>query len=47
VAIIHTGDGLRNEDYPITGGEPWADPCDRLEVDDDEIRELERALDDD
>jgi hypothetical protein len=41
VALIRTRDGLKIEVYPITGGEPWNDPCDRFEVDESEIRELE------
>jgi hypothetical protein len=44
VALIRTPAGLRIEVFPITGGEPWMDPCDRFEVDEAEIRELEREL---
>ena len=44
VTLIRTGDGLKIEVYPITDGEVWDDPCDRFEVDEDEIRELEREI---
>jgi hypothetical protein len=43
-ALIRTGDGLSINVYPITGGEVWDDPCDRFEVDEDEIRELEKEI---
>jgi hypothetical protein len=43
-ALIRTEDGLGINVYPITGGEVWDDPCDRFEVDEDEIRALEREL---
>ena len=44
VAIIRTADGLKVEVYPITDGEIWDDPYDRFEVDEGQIRELEREL---
>jgi hypothetical protein len=44
VAIIRTADGLTIEVRPITDGAPWIDPCDRLEVDEGEIRDLEREI---
>jgi len=44
VALIRTDDGLRIHVYPITDGQVWDDPCERFEVDEDEIRELEREL---
>ncbi len=44
VAVIRTADGLKIEVYPITDGEIWDDPCDRFEVDEGEIRELEREI---
>jgi hypothetical protein len=44
IALIRTRDGLKIEVYPSTGGEVWNDPFDRFEVDEDEIRELEREL---
>jgi hypothetical protein len=44
VALIRTEDGLKIEVYPITDGEVWNDPCDRFEVDEEEILELEREL---
>ena len=46
VALIRTEDGLKIEVYPITDGEPWIDPCDRFEVDEGDIRDLERELGD-
>ena len=42
VAVIRTEDGLRLEIFPITDGEAWCDPCDRFEVSEADIRELER-----
>jgi hypothetical protein len=45
IALIRTCDGLKIEVYPITGGQVWDDPCDRFEVDEDEIRKLEREID--
>ena len=47
IALIRTEDGLSIEVYPITNGQVWCDPCDRFEVDEDEIRELEREIGDD
>jgi hypothetical protein len=47
VAIIRTENGLRIEVYPITGGQVWDDPRGRFEVDEEQIRELERELGDD
>jgi hypothetical protein len=44
VVVIRTADGLKIEVYPITDGEPWIDPCDRFDVDEEEIRALEREL---
>ena len=44
VAIIRTADGLKVEVYPIADGEIWVDPYDRFEVDEGQIRELEREL---
>jgi hypothetical protein len=46
VTLIRTGDGLKIEVYPITGGQVWDDPFDRFAVEEDEIRELERELGD-
>jgi hypothetical protein len=47
VALIRTGDGLRIEVFPITDGKVWGDPSDTFEVDEEEIRKLERELSDD
>jgi hypothetical protein len=47
IALIRTGDGLTIEVYPITGGEVWDNPCDRFDVDEEAIRELEREMGDD
>jgi hypothetical protein len=46
IAVNRTAGGLKIEVYPITGGEVWDDPFDRFEVDEEEIRELERELGD-
>ena len=47
VVLIRTGDGLEIEVYPITGGEVWDNPFTTFEVDESEIRELEREMGDD
>ena len=46
-SLIRTEDGLSIHVYPITDGQVWDDPCDRFEVDEDEIRDLEREIGDD
>lgn len=47
IALIRTTDGLTIEVYPITGGEVWDNPFDRFDVNEEEIRKLEREMGDD
>jgi hypothetical protein len=44
VVIERTETGLSLRVYPRTDGELWDDPFTTFEVDEDEIRELEREL---
>jgi hypothetical protein len=46
VSIIRAEHGLKIEVYPITHGQVWDNPCDRFEVDEEEVRNLERELGD-
>jgi hypothetical protein len=47
VALIRTDGGLRIEVFPITDGEVWCEPSDAFEVDEEEVRKLEREMGDD
>jgi hypothetical protein len=47
IALIRTSDVLMIEVRPITGGEVWDNPFDRFDVDEEEIRALEREMGDD
>jgi hypothetical protein len=44
VAVIRTEDGLHLQVYPITDGEIWDDPFERFEIDEDEVRALEKEM---
>ena len=43
-ALIRTELGLRIEVYPITDGEVWCDPSHAFDVDEAEILELEKGI---
>jgi hypothetical protein len=47
IGLSRIGDGLTIEVYPITGGVVWDNPFDRFDVDEEEIRGLEREMGDD
>lgn len=44
VTMLRTAHGLSLEVYPITNGEVWDAPFERFEIDESEIRELEKEL---
>jgi hypothetical protein len=46
VTMLRTAYGLSLEVYPITNGEAWDDPFARFEIDESEVRELEKDLSD-